>query len=68
MLCRQWETRQGNWVRRAAVLIAALVTFVVVPSAAGVPGDPTPPVVTPQISSGTLGTNGWYTTNVTVNW
>jgi large repetitive protein len=32
-----------------------------------VPGDPTPPVVTPVIF-GTLGTNGWYTTSVTVNW
>ena len=31
------------------------------------PGDPTPPVVTPVIT-GTLGLNGWYTTNVTVNW
>ncbi len=68
MLCRQWGTRQGNRERRAAALIAAVVTFVVVPSAAGVPGDPTPPVVTPQISLGTLGTNGWYRTNVTVNW
>ncbi|MGH2920883.1 MAG: hypothetical protein ACRDKU_02295, partial [Gaiellaceae bacterium] len=32
-----------------------------------VPGDPTPPVVTPVIS-GTLGAEGWYTSNVTVNW
>jgi hypothetical protein len=31
------------------------------------PGDPTPPVVTPVIS-GTLGAEGWYTSNVTVNW
>jgi hypothetical protein len=30
-------------------------------------GDPTPPVVTPALV-GTLGMNGWYTTNVTLNW
>jgi hypothetical protein len=64
MLCRQWGTRQGNWGRRAAVLIAALATFVVVPSAAGNAADVT---VTLTIY-GTLGANGWYTSNVTVNW
>ena len=32
-----------------------------------VPGDPTPPVVTPVVI-GTLGDASWYTTNVTVNW
>ena len=31
------------------------------------PGDPTPPVVTPVIT-GTLGDAAWYTSNVTVNW
>src|SRR5204862_796912 len=35
--------------------------------APNVAGDPGPPVVAPQIL-GTLGSNGWYTTNVTVNW
>jgi hypothetical protein len=64
MLCRQWGTRQGNWERRAAALIAALVTFVVVPSAAGNAADVT---VTLTIY-GTAGANGWYTSNVTVNW
>ena len=29
--------------------------------------DTTPPVITPNIS-GTLGTNGWYRSNVTVTW
>ncbi|MBI3640075.1 MAG: hypothetical protein HY223_07145, partial [Thaumarchaeota archaeon] len=29
--------------------------------------DTTPPVITPNIS-GTLGDNGWYTSDVTVNW
>jgi hypothetical protein len=32
-----------------------------------VPADTTPPVITPHIS-GTLGDNGWYTSNVTVIW
>jgi len=29
--------------------------------------DTTPPVITPQVT-GTLGSNGWYRSNVTVNW
>ncbi len=39
----------------------------VVRGAPDVPGDPTPPVVTPIIF-GTLGSNGWYVSNVTLNW
>ncbi len=31
------------------------------------PSDSTPPVITPNVS-GTLGNNGWYTSNVTVSW
>ncbi len=31
------------------------------------PTDSTPPVITPNVS-GTLGSNGWYTSNVTVSW
>ena len=56
--------------RRAAVVALGLGALFLTPGAPGVPdvpGDPTPPVVTPVIT-GTLGTNGWYTTNVTVNW
>jgi hypothetical protein len=30
-------------------------------------GDTTPPVITPTVN-GTLGSNGWYTSNVTVSW
>ncbi|MCB0127502.1 MAG: PxKF domain-containing protein [Caldilineaceae bacterium] len=37
---------------------AAIVTFKV---------DTTPPVITPQVS-GTVGQNGWYTSNVVVSW
>ena len=56
--------------RHAAALLFAVGALLLTPGAAGlpnVPGDPTPPVVTPVIT-GTLGLNGWYTTNVTVNW
>jgi CSLREA domain-containing protein len=31
------------------------------------PDDTTPPVITPQVA-GTLGLNGWYTSDVTVSW
>jgi hypothetical protein len=57
--------------RHAATLILVLGGLLLTPGAAGtapdVPGDPTPPVVTPVIS-GTLGLNGWYVTTVTVSW
>jgi hypothetical protein len=56
--------------RRAAALLLALGALFLTPGAPGlpnVPGDPTPPVVTPVIT-GTLGSVGWYTSNVTVNW
>jgi hypothetical protein len=36
--------------------------------ASGVPGDPTPPVITPIFTRGTLGANDWYTTDVRVRW
>jgi large repetitive protein len=56
--------------RRAAVLFLAAGALLLTPGAPGgpdVPGDPTPPVVLPIIT-GTLGLNGWYTTNVTLSW
>jgi hypothetical protein len=56
--------------RLAALLLLGSGALMLTSSAPGlpsVPGDPTPPVVTPVIS-GTLGTNGWYVTNTTVNW
>jgi len=54
----------------AALLVLGVGALLLAPWAPGapdVPGDPTPPVVTPVIV-GTLGSNGWYTSNVTVNW
>ena len=56
--------------RLAALLILGIGGLLLPSSAPGVPtvpGDPTPPLVTPVIV-GTLGTNGWYVTNATVSW
>jgi hypothetical protein len=57
--------------RRSATALATLglvaAAIVRVPGASGVPGDPTPPAITPVITA-TLGNGGWYVTNVTVNW
>ena len=56
--------------RVGALLLLAVAALLVTPGAPGEPdvsGDPTPPVVTPIIT-GTLGSEGWYTSNVTVNW
>jgi hypothetical protein len=56
--------------RRAAVFFVAAGALLLapgVPAAPDTPGDPTPPVVVPVIT-GTLGLNGWYTTNVTLGW
>ncbi len=52
------------------LLILGVCGLLLTPTAGGVsdvPGDPTPPVVTPLLF-GTLGNNGWYVTNVTLNW
>jgi hypothetical protein len=55
--------------RLAIALILGFGLLLTTGASAGqeVPGDPTPPVVTPSITS-TLGSNGWYVTNVTVRW
>jgi hypothetical protein len=52
------------------LLILGVGALLLTPNAGGVgavPGDPTPPVVTPLLT-GTLGNNGWYVSNVTRNW
>jgi hypothetical protein len=59
--------RQRAPHRGVLVILIAVAALLAAPGATGVPGDPTPPVVTPIIS-GTLGSNGWYVTSVTVNW
>jgi hypothetical protein len=52
---------------RFLVACSICVTLLVAPSAAAIPGDSTPPEITPTIV-GTLGSAGWYRSNVTVNW
>jgi hypothetical protein len=47
--------------RRLPLAAAIFLVFALAPSALGAP------VITPTIS-GTLGSNGWYTSNVTVSW
>lgn len=61
--------RGSRRVFRRLVFVSALaVTLVVAPGAGSAPNDPTPPVVTPLTTQGTLGTNGWYRTTVTIGW
>src|SRR5438552_14065867 len=56
--------------RRLALLLLSVMTLLFTPPGASggpdVPGVPTASI-TPVIT-GTLGTNGWYRSNVTVNW
>ncbi len=52
------------------LLVLGVCALLVTPSAGGdpaIPGDPTPPVVTPHFF-GTQGLNGWWVSNVTLNW
>jgi hypothetical protein len=56
--------------RRLLVVVLGVAVFLLSAGASGrpaVPTDTTPPEVTP-VQYGTLGTNGWYVTNVTINW
>jgi hypothetical protein len=71
---RLLRRRDRRRFRRSAFLCALAGMLLVAPGAAGIPDDLTPPVVTVTIH-GTLGnddgipkTNGWYRSNVTVNW
>jgi hypothetical protein len=62
--------RTGHRVRRQRRRCFALLglgALLLAPSAAGVPGDPTPPEIT-LATYGTLGENGWYRSNVSVIW
>jgi hypothetical protein len=64
---RLLRRRDRRRFRRSAFLCALAGMLLVAPSAAGTPGDPTPPVITNTIF-GTLGLNGWYVSSVTINW
>jgi hypothetical protein len=56
--------------RRLLVVVLGAALFLLPAGASGrpdVPYDTTPPEITPVLY-GTPGANGWYTTNVTLNW
>src|SRR6476660_489371 len=57
-------TRHGERVLKLALVVVAATSLVSVPSAESAPDDVTVDIVI----TGTLGTNNWYTSNVTVNW
>ena len=62
--------RTDHRIRRHGRGVCALVglgAMLLAPSAAGVPGDPTPPEITVS-TFGTLGANGWHVSNVTLVW
>jgi hypothetical protein len=57
-------------VRRLLVVVLGAAVFLLPAGASGgrdIPGDPTPPVVTP-VRYGTPGANGFYVSNVTLSW
>jgi hypothetical protein len=57
-------------MRRHLLLFLGVCGLLLTPSAGGGPmvlGDPTPPVVTPHFF-GTQGLNGWWVSDVTLNW
>ena len=68
---KQELLRRGRRFRSAARLAlisgVAAGALLVVSGAGGVPGDPTPPEITP-VTFGTLGANGWFVSAVTVSW
>jgi hypothetical protein len=59
---RLLRRRDRRWFRRLVLLCALAGMLLLAPGAAGAP-----PVISVTIS-GTLGLNGWYKSNVTVNW
>jgi hypothetical protein len=54
-------------IARRYFVLVGLGALLLAPSAAGVPGDPTPPEIT-VVTYGTLGDIGWYRSNVSVIW
>jgi hypothetical protein len=58
--------RQRAPCRRISVFLICGAAALLAPGASGSPNVPTASI-TPVIT-GTLGTNGWYTSNVTLNW
>ena len=59
--------RRRRGFRRLVFVGALALVLSAPPSAGSVPGDPTPPVVTP-VYSPTLPANGWFRGSVTLSW
>ena len=64
---RLLRRRDRRRFRRSVFLCALAGMLLLAPSAGGVPGDPTPPVLTPVYSS-QFPANGWFRSTVTVSW
>jgi hypothetical protein len=64
-LLRRYGRREIS--RRLVLLCALIGMLLLAPGASSVPGDPTPPVVTP-IYSPAFPANGWFRGTVTLNW
>ena len=66
---RRRQSPKGSGHRLRGLLLRGLgvVVFLLPAGASGRPAAPTVGTVTPIIY-GTQGANGWYITNVTVNW
>jgi hypothetical protein len=64
-LLRPLGRRRGS--RRLVLLCAAIGMLLLAPAASSVPGDPTPPVITPLYSPA-FPANGWFRGSVTVSW
>ena len=59
--------RRGPPFRRLLFLSALVAMLLVAPNAGGVPGDPTPPAISP-IYSPAFPANGWFRGSVTLSW
>jgi hypothetical protein len=62
-----WRLGRRRGSRRLVFLSALVALLLIAPQAAGVPGDPTAPVITPLYSPAKPG-NGWFRGSVTLNW
>ena len=67
MYPRLLRRRDRRAFRRFVFLCALAGMLVVAPGAGGVPGDPSPPVITPVYSQ-PFPANGWFRSAVTVSW
>jgi hypothetical protein len=62
----QRSLRQRTPSRRFSVFVICAAAALLAPGASGSPNVPTASIT--PVLTGTLGANGWYTSNVTLNW